>query len=50
MFFNDIHTPAYDLEVKVTDLEICANQNVKFYVKVFKTLYFLRLQMDLLYI
>ena len=28
-FYSALTTPAYDLEVKVTDLEICVNKNVK---------------------
>ena len=35
ILFSAIHTTAHDLEVKVTDIEICVNKNViKFYGKV----------------
>ena len=46
ILFGNIPIPYYDLEVKVTDLEIY----VKVCVKVFKILYFLNPGMDFIYI
>ena len=50
ILFSTIHSPAYDLEVKVMDLEIYINKNVKVIGQSFKTLYFLNPQMDLFFI
>ena len=44
ILYSAIHTPSHDLEVKVTVLE----KMLKFYFKVFKTLYFLNPHLDLL--